>query len=446
MGIVSPATSWPELMQDDGAAVDPTAPKVVSRTPRLGEVLVDPKLKELRVTFDRDMARSASWVGIPPSFPMPTGNGSWQGRRTSILPVQLEPGRTYCAGINGGRFWNFRSLEQVSAAQDLLLFRTSGGEPLPALTIEDNRTAIQELRRAIDEQYSHRDRLGIDWDAQFSAHRAKLEGAANALEFMLAMYDLLAVTDDQHIEIKYEDAVVPIVARAPDAVFSQRAVAKTMPEGQKVNPAIIMGRFDDGIGYMMITTWRDVAQEELEMLDQVLDILIERDVPALVIDVRPNGGGDETIARHFAGRFIQEKTPYARHRAVDPQEPDGFSQENVRSFVPNNDGPRFTKPVAVLMGGYNMSATESFLLMMRQVDNCTLIGDSSYGSSGNPKAHVLSNGVTVMLPSWIDTDLEGRPIEGQGIKPDVMLRTFPGEVGLRPDPVILRALEILRSN
>ena len=41
----------------------------------------------------------------------------------------------------------------------------------------------------------------------------------------------------------------------------------------------------------------------------------------LVIDVRPNGGGDERLAQELAGCFVAERALYAKHVYRDPKVP-----------------------------------------------------------------------------------------------------------------------------
>jgi C-terminal processing protease CtpA/Prc len=91
-----------------------------------------------------------------------------------------------------------------------------------------------------------------------------------------------------------------------------------------------------------------------------------------------------------------------------------------------------------------MSSCESFLLMMKQVPGCKLVGGKSYGSSGNPKPFDLGNGVTVFLPSWQDLRLDGSLLEGEGIAPDISVQTTEADL-LTKDPVLDAALAYLRS-
>jgi carboxyl-terminal processing protease len=95
------------------------------------------------------------------------------------------------------------------------------------------------------------------------------------------------------------------------------------------------------------------------------------------------------------------------------------------------------------MGPVNMSSCESFLLMMKQVPGCKLIGATSYGSSGNPQGYGLPNGVVVYLPSWKDMMPDGAMFEGQGLAPDEAVRAETKDFEER-DPVLEAALQLLR--
>ncbi|HEY3245235.1 MAG TPA: S41 family peptidase, partial [Phycisphaerae bacterium] len=106
---------------------------------------------------------------------------------------------------------------------------------------------------------------------------------------------------------------------------------------------------------------------------------------------------------------------------------------------PNDPEKRFTGRVVVLIGPANMSSCESFILMMKQSPDCTLVGERTWGSSGNPKPHKLCNAVTVYVPSWQDMLPDGTLLEGRGLEPDVKVPTTPRDFE-SDDPVLKRAL------
>jgi C-terminal processing protease CtpA/Prc len=95
------------------------------------------------------------------------------------------------------------------------------------------------------------------------------------------------------------------------------------------------------------------------------------------------------------------------------------------------------------MGPRCLSSNESFLLMMKQVPHCTLVGERSYGSSGNPKPHRLANGVMVKLPSWKALRPDGTCFEKEGISPDILVPAPPAAFA-NGDPVLVAALRALK--
>src|SRR3954451_12762436 len=88
-----------------GNAADPGKPsasgepRIVATSPVIGANDVDPSLKEITVTFDRDMAGGFSWTGSGPEYPG-SGKPAWKDKRTCALPVKLDSGHYYRVGIN----------------------------------------------------------------------------------------------------------------------------------------------------------------------------------------------------------------------------------------------------------------------------------------------------------------------------------------------------------
>jgi len=91
-----------------------------------------------------------------------------------------------------------------------------------------------------------------------------------------------------------------------------------------------------------------------------------------------------------------------------------------------------------------MSSNESFVQMLGQARDCTVVGQRTYGSSANPKPHELPNGVTIFIPSWQDLLPDGTCNEGVGLAPDVEVAATPADLE-KSDPILAKALELLRA-
>jgi beta-lactamase regulating signal transducer with metallopeptidase domain len=103
-------------------------PQIVETNPSQGATGVDPGLKEISVTFDRDMEKGMSWTGEPPLFPTfdKSRQARWIDARTCVLPVKLEKASYYRLGINSSSFRNFRSSDGVATPPSAIYFCTAG--------------------------------------------------------------------------------------------------------------------------------------------------------------------------------------------------------------------------------------------------------------------------------------------------------------------------------
>ncbi len=103
-----------------------TAPELVSTTPAIGAVEVEPGLTEIRVSFDQDMRGGFSWTGGGEVYPETSGKPRWVDKRNCVLPVKLEAGRYYRLGINSKSHKNFRGANGIPARVRVLAFATRG--------------------------------------------------------------------------------------------------------------------------------------------------------------------------------------------------------------------------------------------------------------------------------------------------------------------------------
>lgn len=102
-------------------------PVVVKTIPESGSAGVDPGLTEIRVTFSKDML-DGGWSCVNLSketFPAVAGDPKYdRDKRTFVLPVKLEPGKTYAVLLNTEKYKNFKDAKGNPAMPYLLVFET----------------------------------------------------------------------------------------------------------------------------------------------------------------------------------------------------------------------------------------------------------------------------------------------------------------------------------
>ena len=111
----------------DEVTLDMARPVVIKCAPESGSATVDPGLTEIRVTFSKDMQPGAwSFAMIDKeSYPGSSEPPRYlDDKRTCVLPVKLQPGKTYAVWINSEKLQNFKDTKGLVAVPYLLVFKT----------------------------------------------------------------------------------------------------------------------------------------------------------------------------------------------------------------------------------------------------------------------------------------------------------------------------------
>lgn len=422
-------------------------PRVVSASPDMADVGVDPSTDELRIEFDQDMDPSSrSICGGGTEFPKIAGAVRWESPRVLVVPIALEAGRRYSLSINCASFRNFRSVGGESAVPYPIRFMTAkeGESPAAPMEVVEVRGVLDRLETGLLTRYAYRDRMGVAWAEEVARLRAEIEASPEGWTISRLgrrIARMLAAAEDPHVVVRVRELGLGTDTRdRGESTFDGRRATASVPGLERRSSVVYAGRRSDGVGYVLVTSWAPARPEDVDAAFEVIREMVagEGGLRGLIVDVRPNGGGDELLARRVAGALTSAAAVYSTNRNVDPEQEGGWTQVFERRIEPAEGGRSFGGPVACLIGPSCMSSNESFILMLKHGAGARLFGARTAGSSGNPKPWELTSGLTLLLPSWQDMTPEGVPIEGRGIEPDeavVMEASASGE-DAAPDPVI----------
>jgi len=102
-------------------------PVVVKSVPESGSTAVDPEMTEVRVTFSKEMqAGSWSWCMLDKETYPGTAEAPkyLEDKRTCVLPVKLQAGKTYAVWINSEKLHGFTDTKGQIAVPYLIVFKT----------------------------------------------------------------------------------------------------------------------------------------------------------------------------------------------------------------------------------------------------------------------------------------------------------------------------------
>ncbi len=415
------------------------APKVIGMTPENGARDVDPALAEIVIVFDQPMRDGSwSWCGGGEEYPEGTGKPFFRDARTAVMPVKLEPQHHYALSINCPAARNFVGANGLPAEYSPLEFTTGSGKA-PVTANPNNAAAYAEVREIVLNSYSHFERTGTDWVKTFDDAEEWVMESPTPAEWSRRVAELLGPAKDPHLFLRdpAEGRVYPTFRRNAVPNADPGAVKLRLDRPYQPVEGIVAGNLG-GVGYIAIDTWTD-SPEFAAALNQLMQFA--KSLPALIVDVRMNGGGSENAAKKFAQWFVAEPGVYSKNRYRDPLAEGGWTETIERTIEPNPEEMRFKGTVVLLQGPVCLSSNESFILMMNLAPNVTTLGATTGGSSANPKEHALANGFVFVVPSWEDFMPDGTPLEGNGIAPDVefeFTRTMK-------DPLFEKALEMTKN-
>ncbi|HXD51209.1 MAG TPA: S41 family peptidase, partial [Burkholderiales bacterium] len=330
----------------------------------------------------------------------------------------------------------------AKTAQYFAAFEERNVKPPPAFNAESAAQAFDQLWEAFDRDYAMFVlRPEVDWTKLRAQHLPKALASKSTHEFAEVCAEMLKPLRDLHVWMTVAGANVPVFNRPRSANSNPSAHRAILGGNLKQAGRVQWSVTSDEIGFIAVYGW-NTGPEIPAQVDEALEQM--RDTRGLIVDVRLNGGGDEPTAGKVAGRFVPTQYVYSYSQFRNGPKHTDLTPKRSRSIGPR--GPwRYNRPVVLLIGQKCMSSNESFIAMMSGDPDCTIMGDHTCGSSGNPRIVKLPLEMTVSVPRWIDYLPDGKPLDERGFAPQVRFEPRPGAFEGERDDLLTAALERLRK-
>ena len=172
---------------------------------------------------------------------------------------------------------------------------------------------------------------------------------------------------------------------------------------------------------------------------------------SLVLDLRENGGGSDSVGYHILGSLITNDSPGELSRStkwIATYRAWGASETPLRfpiDMIHPDPTRHFAGPVALLISPRTFSAGEDMVVAFAQAHRGSLVGEATGGSSGQPLTFKLPGGGTARICTKHDSFADGREFVGIGIKPDVPVQITRSDIVAGRDRVLESALQWLHT-
>ena len=300
---------------------------------------------------------------------------------------------------------------------------------------------------------------GIDWTAVRAKYRPQVTSDAALFDILTAMIRPLG---DAHTGISTPDrdfagvrpgTTLPTLELETNVIrpYIEHTTLHGVHYTSYANDRIGYAELPGGIGDLRVIGflgYGDIPHyaPERAVLDRTLDTILATKPRKLILDLRLNGGGSDQLGLDLASRLTARPYfAYSKRTRNDPADPSSFTAPQSAYVVPSGKS-RFTGPMAILTGGSQLSAGETFTMaMMNRTPRPIRIGENTQGVFSDTTDRTLPNGWTFFLPNEVYRTAAGTSYDGAGIPPDIRRPVFtPAELNGGRDSAFSTAVEYLR--
>jgi carboxyl-terminal processing protease len=330
------------------------------------------------------------------------------------------------------------------------------------MTARDPEKNFEFLWNTFRNRYPFFELRNVDWKNQYDIYRPKVTNKTRDDKLFDIFCRMLDPLDDGHVELKAKasgDRKRRYFSPEKKPRFHQEFTKREIKQLFKTTSKSLV---EHGFGKPMETeAWmlhycrsRKFAYIRILELEGIKKSRlttalgkIARDfksLKGLIIDIRDNPGGEDSIAIAIINRFCDRKRiAFRRKTKIGPGKTD-FTPLKTWYLEPQGD-VQFTGPIVLLTCDSVFSGGEAFALAMKQLPHVTIIGDHSNGIFSYQLEKKLPNGWELCLSYQVYLSADMVCYEGEGVPVDIELLNYKADIENGVDPLITRSLEVLNS-
>ncbi len=178
----------------------------------------------------------------------------------------------------------------------------------------------------------------------------------------------------------------------------------------------------NGDGYIKVNSFFDNEVLTIQLWERALAYIRDNKVPAVILDMRQNSGGDGWLANQMAAYFFSQETVVGNTAYYNKGSKSFYMDPGDQEImIPPPAKLQNSGPVAVLVGPACASACEFFSYAMTVNGRAQIVGEyPSEGAGGSIEAFFMPENIYCQMTIGRAVDPNGNiHIEGKGVVPTV---------------------------
>ncbi len=190
----------------------------------------------------------------------------------------------------------------------------------------------------------------------------------------------------------------------------------------------------DDIGYLMLRGFPEPSV--IEAIENDVADFQEQGIRGLVLDLRGNSGGRIDVGTRLLSHFLPAGSSVYEETDRSGQNRMHFSRA----------GAQYGLPLVVLVDGGTASMGEIFAAAVQEHGAATIVGSTTAGSVAAAQVFGLPDGTGLQVTVYEIRSSDGKQLNRVGVVPDEVIESDPTVVASGDDPVLSRAIEILKDD
>lgn len=280
--------------------------------------------------------------------------------------------------------------ELISKITLLALFFSSYGYTFEEFTVEEQNQFIEKLDGTL-----HNSTLDIE----------VIEQAIEKLKNNVKQDKYLGYEQIEYFTIKIQSDLQEYTGNKNLIISHEKVVPQDIEQSN--DNSVIFNIVNGDIGFLTVNNFSST---------QEIDIALEKinDIDSLIIDLRSNKGGNESVSRYLASYFFEKKTLLRHITHKD--------YKNNTDVWTNSNKKNISKPllpIYILVDRGTSGLAERFTMSMKAYGKVYIVGEPTLGKTSIFKSYPLIKGVSIELPIANITGPKGEAWLENGVEPDL---------------------------